>query len=247
MTETVQTRLAALAELRLPDLQARYAEIVGEETRCPNRTFLLRRIAETLGAEPPEAAAPSELHAPVSAVDEAVDEAPPVPTADAPEVETVASPSIVETLDGQVVSHSVSEPESDVEGAATAPVPAPPHVEGATDALAHELEIDALRARYVAVVGRSTGSRDKRYLLWKIRLASQGKVPVGPVGRRQPGEPSVEHKVLPLRMPTETVEALDDVWRRRGLKSRMELFRHALDQYLSGLGEAAAAARVRGA
>jgi len=36
-------------------------------------------------------------------------------------------------------------------------------------------------------------------------------------------------------------------WRRRGLKSRMELFRHALDQYLSGLGEAAAAARVRGA
>jgi hypothetical protein len=117
----------------------------------------------------------------------------------------------------------------------------------ATDGLAHELEIDALRARYVAVVGRSTGSRDKRYLLWKIRLASQGKVPVGPVGRRQPGEPSVEHKVLPLRMPAETVEALDDVWRRRGLKSRMELFRHALDQYLSGLGEAAAAARVRGA
>jgi hypothetical protein len=97
----------------------------------------------------------------------------PVPTADAPEVDTVASPSIVETLDGQVVSHSVSEPESDVEGAATAPVPAPLRVEGATDALAHELEIDAPRARYVAVVGRSTGSRDKRYLLWKIRLASQ--------------------------------------------------------------------------
>jgi hypothetical protein len=243
MTETVQTRLAALAELRLPDLQARYAEIVGEETRCPNRTFLLRRIAETLGAELPEAPASSDLHTTVAAVDEA----PPVPTADAPEVDTVASPSIVETLDGQVVSHAGMEAETEVENAAGAPVPAPPHVEGATDALAHELEIDALRARYVAVVGRSTGSRDKRYLLWKIRLASQGKVPVGPVGRRQPGEPSVEHKVLPLRMPAETVEALDDVWRRRGLKSRMELFRHALDQYLSGLGEAAAAARVRGA
>lgn len=243
MTETVQTRLAALAELRLPDLQARYAEIVGEETRCPNRTFLLRRIAETLGAEPPEAPASSDLHTTVAAVDEA----PPVPTADAPEVDTVASPSIVETLDGQVLPHAGIEAETEVEDTAGAPVLAPPHVEGATDALAHELEIDALRARYVAVVGRSTGSRDKRYLLWKIRLASQGKVPVGPVGRRQPGEPSVEHKVLPLRMPAETVEALDDVWRRRGLKSRMELFRHALDQYLSGLGEAAAAARVRGA
>ena len=72
-------------------------------------------------------------------------------------------------------------------------------------------------------------------------------MPVGPVGRRRPGEPSVEHKVLPLRMPAETVAALDDVWRRRGLKSRMDLFRHALDQYLTALGEEAVATRVRGA
>jgi len=36
MTETIQTQLDALRDLRLPDLQARFAEIVGEETRCPN-------------------------------------------------------------------------------------------------------------------------------------------------------------------------------------------------------------------
>ena len=230
MTETVQTRLAALAELRLPDLQARYAEIVGEETRCPNRTFLLRRIAETLGAEPPEAPASGEPDAPAADCEAT----PSSPSEAAPAAINAPAPSEAMTEAAPAIQASEAET-------------APPHVEGATDALAHELEIDALRARYVAVVGRSTGSRDKRYLLWKIRLASQGKVPVGPVGRRQPGEPSVEHKVLPLRMPAETVEALDDVWRRRGLKSRMELFRHALDQYLSGLGEAAAAARVRGA
>ena len=110
-----------------------------------------------------------------------------------------------------------------------------------------DLDVEQLRARYLDVVGRGTGSHDKRYLIWKIRQAQQGKVPVGPVGRRQPGEPPVEHKVLPLRMPAETVEALDDVWRRRGLKSRMDLFRHALDQYLTGLGEEAAATRVRSA
>lgn len=226
MTDNVQTRLAALSELRLPELQARFAEIVGEETRCPNRTFLLRRIAETLGADAPEMAAASEPDAPT----EACEATPPSPTEAAPEASDAAAPSEAETEAATAVEASAAE---------TVPTT------GATDALVNDLEIDALRARYLAVVGRPTGSRDKRYLLWKIRLASQGKVPVGPVGRRSPGEPAVEHKVLPLRMPAETVEALDDVWRRRGLKSRMELFRHALDQYLSGLGEAAAAARVR--
>lgn len=117
----------------------------------------------------------------------------------------------------------------------------------ANGARLQDLDVEQLRARYLDVVGRGTGSHDKRYLIWKIRQAEQGKVPVGPVGRRQPGEPPVEHKVLPLRMPAETVEALDDVWRRRGLKSRMDLFRHALDQYLTGLGEEAAATRVRSA
>jgi hypothetical protein len=227
MTDNVQTRLAALSELRLPELQARFAEIVGEETRCPNRTFLLRRIAETLGAEAPELAAASEPDAPT----EACEAAPSSPPEAASEAIDAADPSEAETEVAPAVEASEAEA-----------VP----TTSATDALANDPEIDALRARYVAVVGRPTGSRDKRYLLWKIRLASQGKVPVGPVGRRSPGEPAVEHKVLPLRMPAETVEALDDVWRRRGLKSRMELFRHALDQYLSGLGEAAAAARVRG-
>lgn len=43
MTETIQTQLDHLRALRLPDLQARFAELVGEETRCPNKAFLLRR------------------------------------------------------------------------------------------------------------------------------------------------------------------------------------------------------------
>ncbi len=214
MTDNVQSRLAALSEVRLPELQARFAEIVGEETRCPNRTFLLRRIAETLGAEAPETGAVSEPDAPT----EACDATPSSPTEAAHEAIDAVAPSEAETVP----------------------------TTGATDALANDLEIDDLRARYLAVVGRPTGSRDKRDLHWKNRLASQSKVLVGPVGRCSPGEPAVEHKVLSLRMPAETVEALDDVWRRRGLKSRMELFRHALEQYLSGLGEAAAA-RVRGA
>ena len=192
MTETIQTQLDALAELRLPDLQERFAELVGEETRCPNKTYLLRRIREALEARTAEPApAPAEpAHEPTPATDEsATDE---------------------------------------------------------DDLRLRDLDVEQLRARYVDVVGRATSSHDRRYLIWKIRQAQQGKAPVGPVGRRQPGDPPVEQKVLPLRMPAATVEALDEVWRRRGLKSRMDLFRHALDQYLTGLGEGDAADLVRG-
>lgn len=210
MTETIQTQLDELRALRLPDLQARFAELVGEETRCPNKAFLLRRIGEALEARAAQATPPEDVTAEAA-----------TPTDDATAPDDAPAPDDARADD-----------EEDIE------------LDGAR---LQDLDVEQLRARYLDVVGRGTGSHDKRYLIWKIRQAQQGKVPVGPVGRRQPGEPPVEHKVLPLRMPAETVEALDDVWRRRGLKSRMDLFRHALDQYLTGLGEEAAATRVRSA
>ena len=37
-----------LDALRLPELQARFKEVVGEATKSPNRKFLIRRIDETL-------------------------------------------------------------------------------------------------------------------------------------------------------------------------------------------------------
>jgi hypothetical protein len=218
MTETIQTQLDHLRALRLPDLQARFAELVGEETRCPNKAFLLRRIGEALEARAARATPTEDVTAEAATP---IHDAPDHDVADAPPTDAPAP-----DLAG-----------ADDEGEGTEP----------DGARLQDLDVEQLRARYLDVVGRGTGSHDKRYLIWKIRQAQQGKVPVGPVGRRQPGEPPVEHKVLPLRMPAETVEALDDVWRRRGLKSRMDLFRHALDQYLTGLGEEAAATRVRSA
>lgn len=218
MTETIQTQLDHLRALRLPDLQARFAELVGEETRCPNKAFLLRRIGEALEARAAQATSTEDVTAEAA-----------TPIHDAPD-DVVAAAPLADAPTPDVAR-------ADDEGEGTEP----------DGARLQDLDVEQLRARYLDVVGRGTGSHDKRYLIWKIRQAQQGKVPVGPVGRRQPGEPPVEHKVLPLRMPAETVEALDDVWRRRGLKSRMDLFRHALDQYLTGLGEEAAATRVRSA
>ena len=50
MNDTTIRTLASLSKLRLPELQARFAEIVGEPTISANRTFLLRRIGEALEA-----------------------------------------------------------------------------------------------------------------------------------------------------------------------------------------------------
>ena len=63
--------LRSLDRLRLPELQQRYRDVLGEETRCPNRTFLVRRIAEALtgraeaapAAQPATAPTPTETPA----------------------------------------------------------------------------------------------------------------------------------------------------------------------------------------
>ena len=43
--------------------------------------------------------------------------------------------------------------------------------------------------------------------------------------------------MLPIRLDADTVARLDEAWRRQGLKSRMELFRRALHDYLAAHGE----------
>ena len=48
MNDTIRDEIARLGELRLPDLQARYAEVVGETTRCPNKRWLVRKIGEAM-------------------------------------------------------------------------------------------------------------------------------------------------------------------------------------------------------
>jgi hypothetical protein len=40
--------ITRLGELRLPELQARYAQVIGEPTRCPNKAWLIRKIGEAM-------------------------------------------------------------------------------------------------------------------------------------------------------------------------------------------------------
>lgn len=208
MNDSIRTQIEALNDMRLPDLQARYAEVLGEETRAPNRTFLIRRITEALEAAG-EAAPADEQPTDTDAVET---------TADAP---TDAS-----TEGGEITAEAGADDASDAEG----------------DAPLTKMSVPDLQARYREVVGRDTSSSNKRYLVWKIREAQRGRVPVGPRrGRRTDGE-AADFKVLPLRMEAEQVERLDEARERLGLKSRMDLFRRALHAYLETAGETDVAA-----
>lgn len=208
MNDNIRTQIEALNDMRLPELQARYAEVLGEETRAPNRTFLIRRITEAL--EPAGEAVPADAE----------------PT-DADAAETTAdSPTDASTEGGETTAEAGADEASDAEG----------------DTPLTKMSVPDLQARYREVVGRDTSSSNKRYLVWKIREAQRGRVPVGPRrGRRTDGE-AADFKVLPLRMEAEQVERLDEARERLGLKSRMDLFRRALHAYLETAGEADVAA-----
>ena len=175
MNATTRKQIKALEKLRLPELQARYAEVLGKETRAPNRKFLIRKITEALQA-------------------------------------------------------AAGDAQDDGAGA------------NGEETRLTKLSIPELQAKYLEVVGRETGSAHKRYLVWKIRQAQKGRIPVGPRGRRRADGEAPDFKVLPLRMEADLVTQLDEARERLGLKSRMELFRRSLHTYLDGAGEAEVAA-----
>jgi hypothetical protein len=184
---STKKEIAKLAKMKLNELQAKFAEVTGETTRSPNRTFLIRKIAEAVRVA--DAGAKAE---------------------EAPEAAAAVAEASAQT-----------EPAT-VDGKLT------------------RLEVPELQARYLEVVGRPTGSTNKPYMIWKIREAQKGRIPLGP--RKNAHREGVTFKVLSLRMESEVVDKLDEAWRSRGIKNRMEFFRGALGSYLKQLGAEDAAA-----
>ena len=80
------------------------------------------------------------------------------------------------------------------------------------------LDVAELQARCLAAVGRPTGSTNKAYMVWKIREAQKGHIPVGQ--RKDAHREGVTFKVLPLRMEAAVVDKLDEAWRTRGRTGR---------------------------
>ena len=69
-----------------------------------------------------------------------------------------------------------------------------------------KLSVPELQGLYRKVIQRETSSSNKAYLVWKLREAKKGRVPIGPRRQRTAGD-SGNAKVLPLRMDTEIVAA----------------------------------------
>lgn len=51
MPRTIAPKTKKLESMNLTELRARYHEVVGEETRSPNKKYLIRRIEESLAAK----------------------------------------------------------------------------------------------------------------------------------------------------------------------------------------------------
>ena len=193
MSKTTKKEIAKLGNMKVNELQAKFAEVTGETTRSPNKTFLIRRITEALQTADGEAKAAKAKK----------------PEADAPRAEVAATAQTEPTTAGEKLT---------------------------------KLEVPELQARYLEVVGRPTGSDNKAYLIWKIREAQKGRIPVGP--RKSAHREGVTFKVLPLRMESDLVDKLDAAWKRQGLHSRMDLFRKSLHAFLANAGEADVAAML---
>jgi len=299
MTEQNEIKANDLDTLRLPELQARFAAVVGETTKSPNRKFLIRRIEEALAAQtqpaaeqetrvvPEESVAPEAKQLAVAPAElSACAAEEPAPQADA---ELAKEPSSEEPTEAELepegkcptngdecVGCDACEPteaQPEQQGPATENEPlvgeqagagqaanadAAPAAEGANAEAAPAsapapkrgrfaaMTIAELQAKYTEVVGRSTNSEHRGYLIWKIREAEKGRITVGPVhARKAEGEPA-DVKILPLRLETKVVDAMDAAWRERGIKNRMEFFRRAIGAYLTQLGATEAAALFAG-
>ena len=90
-----------------------------------------------------------------------------------------------------------------------------------------DMTIEELRAEYQRVIGRETGSTDRRYIMWKLNEAAKGRIPIGPSKRRAARDKS-EMQVLPLNMARTVVVKLDAAVKELGYGSRMAFIRDAL-------------------
>lgn len=105
-----------------------------------------------------------------------------------------------------------------------------------------DMTIEELQAEYLRVVGRTTQSRDRRYLMWRLSAGGLRRIPVGPIQKRVARD-KVDMQVLPVGMLRNTVAKLDTAANEMGFKSRSALIRAAIVVFLrSNTTDAARAA-----
>lgn len=190
MSKTSNRILKTLEALKLPALQARYAQATGKTSRSPNRKFLLREIIEAEKKAKATAAAEAKRQRQAAAAAPARAQMPAPQTA-----------------------------EQDRGGGQTR------YVRGQYS----KFTIAELQAEYFRVVGRKTGSGDRGYLIWKLRVALQGKIRCGPRKTRV----GVECKTIPIRIEAQRLTEIDEAWLELGFPSRNQFVVEATTFFVS--------------
>lgn len=231
-----------LNDMRLPELQQLFHKLTGESTRSPNKRYLFRVIrdararlqpeqsSETSHTSEPEAAPRPQQdmqRALRRAAARASRQAEPLHTQGAYASQPTAVTVTTSEHDNALQSLQTDSQHSVPGGSLPEPVVSKP---------LRKCSVEELRALYDQTLGRPTRSKDKDYLMWKIRQAQKGNVPIGPARLRVGGEKK-RTKVVPLRIETSVLVELDAAIERMDMKSRMVFFRKAVAAYLLRAGE----------
>jgi hypothetical protein len=163
-------------------------------------------------------------------------DAPAASPACAPETVTDAEPREMTPIEAAESSTEERERDAGDEHPSSAAPAEPERVRRPARGELTGLTIEELQARYLDVVGRPTGSADRGYLVWKIREAMKGKIPTGPRSNGRRASHGDDMMVLPLRLPASTVDAMDQAWQSRGIRTRMDFLRDAIRHHLERLG-----------
>lgn len=114
------------------------------------------------------------------------------------------------------------------------------------------LRLGELQQRFKAAIGEPTRCPNRKYLVRRIQEAEGASASSAPKRARREAKraatPARARRkvgpmmVLPVRLEASVVRRLDAAWKRQGLRSRMDLFRQALQAFLGHAGEREVAA-----
>jgi hypothetical protein len=246
-SQALQALAHELADLRLPELQARYQQILGAATRCPNKAYLMRQILQALESREEnssEAAFPSSPLALDAATDltDLTDNADDLTDlADLTDDAEDASASDNDNdndADPSNPNHEASMTTTMTSDHAiltdTSPAAEPASSEATATRRARRrgqfagLGIPELQELYRSTLGRSTKSDNAAYMQWKILQAARGKIPTGPRAARAHRDLTT----IAIGLTAASLDSLGALARSRGC-SRSALIRAAIDAFLA--------------
>jgi hypothetical protein len=106
------------------------------------------------------------------------------------------------------------------------------------------MSIEQLRALYLETLGRPTESDNRTYLIWKIREAEKGNVPIGPTTRKLFEGPTI---MVTMKFEEAFVDELDAAGEHDGFKARLAYLRDLIGKGLEVRGRPELAAKLGGA